>query len=146
MKIFSSSVNSKISDSDNVKKMTKDARKEKIVPVKKEKISESEIREKLAFHVEASNAAKSQMIKNNSKEFGAGFMKQSTVSEAPENLTTGRAETPSMKESHLLMSDVKLNDPSDSNTQEKLKSVLRSGAFNFNAKEKEALGKILGES
>jgi hypothetical protein len=51
-----------------------------------------------------------------------------------------------MKESHLLMTDVKLNDPSDSNTQEKLKLVLRNGAFNFNSKEKETLEKILGES
>jgi hypothetical protein len=49
----------------------------------------------------------------------------------------------SVKESHLLMSDVKLNDPNDPTTQEKLKSILSKGAFNFNPREREALDKIL---
>ena len=50
----------------------------------------------------------------------------------------------SVKDSHLLLSDVKLNDPTDPNTQEKLKSVLRNGAFSFSSREKETLEKILG--
>jgi len=40
-------------------------------------------------------------------------------------------------------SDVGLNNPDDPMTSEKLKSVLQSGAVNFNGKEKEILGKIL---
>ena len=116
------------------------------MPIKKDKISESEVREKIAFHVEASNSAKSQMLKKNSKDFGAGFMRPKEMSDLPIESAAENSETPSLKESHLLMTDVKLNDPSDSNTQEKLKSVLRSGGFNFNTKEKETLEKILGGS
>jgi hypothetical protein len=52
-------------------------------------------------------------------------------------------EVNSVKDSHLLLSDVQLNDPKDSNTQEKLKTVLKNGAFNFNPREKETLEKIL---
>ncbi len=40
--------------------------------------------------------------------------------------------------------DVKKNDPRDPMTSEKLKSMLHSGAVNFNGKEKEILSKILG--
>ena len=146
MKIFSSSENSKISDSESLKKTTKSVKKGKNMPVKKERISESEIREKLAFHVETSNSAKSQIMKKNSKDSGAGFMNLKAPGHLPAVADEKNSETPSMKESHLLMTDVKLNDPSDSNTQEKLKLVLRNGAFNFNSKEKETLEKILGES
>ena len=42
-------------------------------------------------------------------------------------------------------SDVGLNDPKDPATVGKLKSVLSKGAFNFNAKEREALEKILAD-
>jgi hypothetical protein len=112
----------------------------------KPEISSSAIREKLAGHAEISNTAKSKLIQKNSKALGSGFMnedakpipKEVGVEAEPE------AEISSLKKSHLLMSDVKLNDPTDSNTQEKLKAVLKMGAFNFNPKEKEALEKILG--
>lgn len=40
--------------------------------------------------------------------------------------------------------DVKKNDPRDPMTSEKLKSMLDSGAVNFNGKEKEILKQILG--
>jgi hypothetical protein len=110
--------------------------------IEKAPIGEKEIREKLAAHVETSNTAKSQLIKkNNSQALGSGFMngevKPKIVAEAPVD---------SVKESHLLMSDVQLNDPTDTNTQEKLKSVLRNGAFSFNPKEKDTLEKILAGS
>lgn len=39
--------------------------------------------------------------------------------------------------------DVKKNDPKDPGTKEKLKDALTAGAFNFSAKEREVLGKIL---
>lgn len=41
--------------------------------------------------------------------------------------------------------DVGLNDPNDPMTSEKLKGVLSSGAIHFSEKEREVLGKILGE-
>lgn len=44
---------------------------------------------------------------------------------------------------YQLKGDVGLNHPQDPNTKEKLKSILRVGAFNFSEKEKAALGKIL---
>ncbi|MFA6238235.1 MAG: hypothetical protein WC635_12955 [Bacteriovorax sp.] len=117
-------------------------KKMKEAAIEKAPIGEKEIREKLAAHVETSNTAKSQLIKkNNSQALGSGFMngevKPKIVAEAPVD---------SVKESHLLMSDVQLNDPTDTNTQEKLKSVLRNGAFSFNPKEKDTLEKILAGS
>jgi len=42
-------------------------------------------------------------------------------------------------------SEVGLNDPNDSNTVEKLKSIIRNGGFNFSEKEKKALSEILGK-
>lgn len=39
--------------------------------------------------------------------------------------------------------DVKKNDPNDPNTKEKLKGVLTAGAFNFSAKERDVLSRIL---
>jgi hypothetical protein len=115
-------------------------------PVKQE-VSASEIREKLASHVETSNTAKSKIVqKNNSKPLGSGFMNEDAKPIVTSPETEGAEPTEkisSLKKSHLLLSDVKLNDPNDSNTQEKLKSVLKMGAFNFNPKEKDALEKIL---
>jgi len=51
-------------------------------------------------------------------------------------------KTPNTKDL-TIKSDIALNDPKDTNTQEKLKSALTKGAFNFNPKEREALEKIL---
>lgn len=132
--------------------LKKSGKRAKRAPVEKAQVSESEIREKLAAHVQTSNTAKSQVIKkNNQADLGSGFMNpQAKAKLLPEGaaLQEGREEGPSksLKESHLLLSDVKLNDPNDSNTQEKLKSVLRSGAFSFNPKEKDTLEKILAGS
>lgn len=39
--------------------------------------------------------------------------------------------------------DVKSNDPNSSVTKDKLKDILRTGAFQFNPKERETLAKIL---
>lgn len=41
--------------------------------------------------------------------------------------------------------DIKSNNPADENTQEKLKGLLRTGGFHFNAKERAALGAILNK-
>lgn len=114
-------------------------------PSEKAAISDGQIREKLAAHVESSNSAKSQLIKKNNQTLGSGFMNSEVKAQIPIPAEASVANK-SLKESHLLMSDVQLNDPQDSNTQEKLKSILRNGAFSFNPKEKETLERILGGS
>lgn len=146
MKIFSpqeNSVSSSASKDDVKVKKTNRGHKRTSAPPKKE-ISEREIREKLAAHVETSNTAKSQIIQKNSKALGAGFMNEDFKPQV--EVEENEKKEGSVKDAHLLLSDVKLNDPNDSNTQEKLKSVLKTGAFSFNPREKEALEKILGNN
>ncbi len=43
----------------------------------------------------------------------------------------------------LLKSDIGTNNPNDPTVKEKLKDILKSGAFSFNQKEKDVLSKIL---
>lgn len=124
MKIFFPPESSASPEAVEVKKNGKGKKRAAVAP--KLEVSDRDIREKLASHVETSNTAKSQVLQKNSKALGAGFMNE--------------------KDSHLLLSDVKLNDPTDSNTQEKLKTVLRNGAFSFNPREKETLEKILADN
>jgi hypothetical protein len=150
MKIFSPVPESAAkAESKSVKNEAKGPAMKKQAPAPEKKaISETEIREKLAAHVETSNSAKSKTIQQNSKQFGAGFMNAEMKPEpivappAAEKTEEAKEETDS-KDSHLLKTDINLNDPKDPNTQEKLKTVLSKGAFNFNAKEREALDKIL---
>ncbi|MDD4975668.1 MAG: hypothetical protein PHY93_15030 [Bacteriovorax sp.] len=145
MKIFSPPESNAPKEGAAVKKNGK-GRKHAVVPEKQE-VSDREIREKLASHVETSNTAKAQVIQKNSKALGAGFMNEDfrpKPLEAEVAADEGEKKADSVKDSHLLLSDVKLNDPTDPNTQEKLKSVLRNGAFSFNSREKETLEKILG--
>lgn len=148
MKIFSQPERTTPKSSEGPKKSGKN--KMKHAPSEKAAISDSQIREKLAAHVETSNSAKSQLIKNNNKTLGSGFMNSEAKAQIPMPVPAPGEEAPlankSLKESHLLMSDVQLNDPQDSNTQEKLKSILRNGAFSFNPKEKETLERILAGS
>ena len=48
------------------------------------------------------------------------------------------------EEAHVgLKSDIGKNDPDSEVTQEKLKSLLQTGAFQFNDRERKALGEIL---
>lgn len=147
MKIFSPPENRKSKEGatvDTSKKVSKG--KKRPAPLKSE-ISESEIRDKLAAHVETSNTAKSQILQKNSKALGAGFMNEDAKPvkiEAEVGKAGEEVKSDPVKDAHLLMSDVKLNDPNDPDTQEKLKSVLRKGAFSFNPREKETLEKILG--
>lgn len=143
MKIFSQPERTTPKSSAGPKKSGKN----KIQPPPSEKaaISDGQIREKLAAHVESSNSAKSQLIKKNNQTLGSGFMNSEVKAQLPIP-AEAPVDNKSLKESHLLMSDVQLNDPQDSNTQEKLKSILRNGAFSFNPKEKETLERILGGS
>ena len=155
MKIFSPTESNSPKEGVKSKKSSKSgsvASQKRPSAPEKQNVSDNEIREKLASHSEISNSAKSQMILKNSKALGAGFMNEdikpvfiqpSESKDLEESEESGK-KADSLKDSHLLLSDVKLNDPTDSNTQEKLKTVLKMGAFNFNPKEKEALEKILG--
>ena len=115
-------------------------------------MSASAIKEKLAAHVETSGAAKNMAIKN-TKKLGENFMSEAIKPivdvvnvEVPKIAGAAVVEeeikTPNTKDL-TIKSDIALNDPKDTNTQEKLKSALTKGAFNFNPKEREALEKIL---
>lgn len=127
-------------------------KKKSAAPVKKE-MSASAIRDKLAAHVETSDVAKNMAIKN-TKKLGENFMSDEIKPvadmvkvEAPklgkvEASAEEEIKTPNTKDL-TIKSDIALNDPKDTNTQEKLKSALTRGAFNFNPKEREALEKIL---
>ena len=128
------------------------SKKKFAAPVKKE-MSASAIKDKLAAHVETSDVAKNMAIKN-TKKLGENFMSEAikplvdTVSVDAPKLAKGEAETeeeiktPNTK-NLTIKSDIAQNDPKDTNTQEKLKTALTRGAFNFNPKEREALEKIL---
>ncbi len=123
----------------------------KMAPPKKE-MSVSEIKEKLAANVQTSDAAKNKAI-TSTKKLGTGFLNDEVktemievvkpeVGEAEEPADTNEIETPNTKD-FTLKSDIAKNDPKDTNTQEKLKSVISKGGFSFNPKEREALEKIL---
>ena len=133
------------------KKEGKITRKKSEAPIKKE-LDAAEIKEKLAAHVSTSDAAKNMAIKNN-KMLGQGFMneKPAPIVEAPivevkasEENNEEEIKTPNTKDL-TIKSDIALNDPKDTNTQEKLKTVLSRGAFSFNSKERDALEKILAD-
>jgi hypothetical protein len=123
------------------------------LPVKKN-LSADQIKEKLAAHVETSGASKNMAVKS-SKKLGEGFLNSevrpvvvpvaqpATKDQAVEVADVSEVKTPNTKD-FVLNSDIATNDPTDTNTQEKLKTILAKGAFNFNAREKEALEKILG--
>lgn len=154
MKIFSQPERNKSSASEGPKKSSKNKGNNPKIRGQasvKATLTEAEIRDKLATHVQTSNSAKSQVVKKNSQALGAGFMnpdaKTQVVKETSETPAESKTEeSKSLKDSHLLLSDVKLNDPNDSNTQEKLKMVLSTGGFNFNPKERENLERILSGS
>ena len=151
MKIFpkNSSVNSKPVERENRSEGGKPINKNKTArPIKKE-MSASAIKEKLASHVETSDVAKNMAFKN-TKKLGENFMSETIKPivdvvkvEAPAiGAEEEEIKTPNTK-NLTIKSDIAQNDPKDTNTQEKLKSALTRGAFNFNPKEREALEKIL---
>lgn len=124
-------------------------RKKASGPAKKD-ISASDIKEKLAAHSQKSDVAKDVVISKNAKRMGDGFMNPDVVNvQKPEIVPIiekseeEEIKTPNTKDL-TIKSDIALNDPKDTNTQEKLKAALTRGAFSFSAKEREALEKILG--
>ncbi len=155
MKIFpkntESFVSQKTTKEVNNKELNKDKKgpekvQKKALPPKKE-MSPNEIREKLAANVQTSEISKNMAIAS-TKKLGEGFLNESIKPEIievvkPEIKESDKdLETPNKKD-FVLKSDIAQNDPKDTNTQEKLKSVISRGAFNFNPKEREALEKIL---
>ncbi len=131
-------------------------------PVKE--FSDREIREKLSVHLNKSNSANTMSKIKKEELLGAGFLNEEEVSkkietqkqkeiEAQKKALDLASPTANISESKTTISveriekpsDVGLNDPKDSLTSSKLKSVLDMGAFNFNPKEREVLSKILSE-
>lgn len=125
-----------------------------------EQLSESEIRAKIEeIKVEKENKVKPvikdtlitsmpddvEIVHKSSiihKNDGTDIKKPKKIEEpvvAPE------VEMKNVKKDLTLKSDVDKNDPNDTNVQEKLKSILKTGAFSFSQKEKEALGQILNK-
>jgi hypothetical protein len=119
--------------------------RKKVAPPEKKQISASSIKEKLAAHSEANAVEKPKAPIETSKKLGEGFMNETIVrppivAPKPEEITP---EAEEVKKDIILKSDIAKNNPTDTNTQEKLKAVLSRGAFNFSSKEKEALERIL---
>lgn len=118
--------------------------------IEKKDISDSEIREKLASKVELSNTAKMASIAKNVNKLGDSFMNPEALGKKLESKPITKSITKEEEKSddpntkdHIIKSDVQKNSPTDTDTTEKLKSVLTRGAFNFNPKEREALDRIL---
>lgn len=162
MKIFPTNETSRVSDTRNtggetsVKKNVKGKKKSAAALAQEKKpVTENEIREKLAAHVATSNTAKAVIKEKNSQKLGSGFMNAEKKPEIKADMKP--AATPASaivndehekeagpkEDAHLLKTDIHLNDPKDPTTQEKLKSVLSTGAFSFNPRERETLDKIL---
>lgn len=159
MKIFENKVSAvsgarEVNES-NLEGMTKTAKakgpsRKKAVKTDKPNISADEIRQKLAANVEMSNTAKKIQKEKNSQKLGEGFLNGEMPMKKIEAPVVATEETkteekdPNFKD-HLVKSDVGVNDPTDSTTTEKLKTVISKGAFNFNSREREVLDKILND-
>ncbi len=130
----------------------------------KERLSSSEIRDKVSKHFGAKKSNSFSKVSNKGQALGAGYMngdfadgkkpvlrpKQAPVA-GPEDTKDAQGE--SNNESKEVESsepgrpsDVGSNNPADAMTQEKLKSALSTGAFSFNPKEQEVLASILNGS
>lgn len=94
------------------------------------KLSEDEVRKKIAEKF--------------GKDVGAPKSKEADeveVSNKAKNMAKG--ETKVVEKEDAVIGDVGKNDPNDVVTQEKLKTLLRTGAFQFSDREREALKDIL---
>lgn len=162
MKIFENKISSVASTREvgesNIDKMSKSAKskgpsRKKAAKTDRPNISADEIRQKLASNVEMSNTAIKIQKDKNAKKLGEGFLNgdlpfkkieapvQSAAAKTPEE---EKKTDPNFKD-HLVKSDVGVNDPTDTTTTEKLKTVISKGAFNFNSREREVLDKILND-
>lgn len=126
-------------------------KRNKIKP-EKESFSADEIRQKLAASVEMSNTAQNKSM-TNSKKLGEGFLNEKILNtnnklikleDKKEIAIEEKSDDPNTKD-HIIKSDVGVNDPTDTTTTEKLKTVLSKGAFNFNSRERDVLDKLLSD-
>ena len=139
MKIFNdSSSNLRQSQSSEAKKQSRKSGR-RGDPVEKPHVSDRDIREKLATHVESSTTAKLKMKKNTQK-LGEGFMNENKI---PPAIVKEELQSKELSDETSVLSDIATNNPKSLETQEKLKSVLSKGAFSFNPKERDTLDKIL---
>jgi len=77
------------------------------------------------------------------EKFGDKFKEKKKVKPKEDSVELSNS---AKKEAHIDpegFGDVKKNDPSSEETQEKLKALLKTGAFQFSDKERAALGEIL---
>lgn len=157
MKIFENKISSVASvrevGESNVDKMGKASKskgpsRKKAVKTERPSISADEIRQKLASNVEMSNTAKKIQKDKNAQKLGEGFLNsEMPVAPMEKKIEVAKVEEkevsdPNFKD-HVVKSDVGINDPTDSTTTEKLKTVISKGAFNFNSRERDVLDKIL---
>ena len=89
-----------------------------------------------AEKVEKAEKSEDKVVKKVEAEVKEGVEK---TAKADSNEEAGE-----VKKDVMLKSDIGLNDPNSQSTTEKLKDILKTGAFSFNQKEKAALAKILG--
>ncbi len=105
-----------------------------------------------------SDLSRSQILKR-LDNFKTGKNKVSTLKVNNEIKKVAKEETPVAEEvkaegsekakegaeekDHLLASDIATNDPNSPETQEKLKDILKTGAFKFSEKERKVLSGIL---
>jgi len=123
--------------------------------IKQPSLSASEIRQKVEEH-QTGRAQKKVMVNTANKQTSE-FMKEQPIEVPKTSIIPDKALNPAevIKEEpavgehvepskgHVLASDIAKNDPNLPETTEKLKSLLSTGAFAFNDKEREALSKIL---
>lgn len=136
---------------DSVKKPSSKGitRKKPEAPVKKE-ISPEAIKLKIAENEAKTKLTEKEVV--STKKFGDTFLNENALKKdlhmvkkdiiAEKEKMIEEGQSPNTKD-FIIKSDVQLNDPKDTNTQEKLKTVLAKGAFNFSPKEREALSSIL---
>jgi len=113
-------------------------------------LSDDQIRQKISQEKTAQvETSKLAQVKNQMK-LGEGFLNQEVTDKKMQEQIKIPESAPEIKtpntSDYTVRSDVGLNNPLDSNTSEKLKTVLSKGAFNFNSKERGVLEKILGEA
>ncbi len=102
-------------------------------------LSRSEILSRLKNHKEGKDKVASLKVNSEIKENIEAKKKQQTK---VEGVSKEGQESVEDKD-HLLASDVGANDPKAPETQEKLKDILKTGAFKFSEKERKVLSSIL---
>lgn len=94
------------------------------------------------------NISKAEIQKRLKDKFGDKFETLASKKEEVKdevNIVSKKRIEKDLKEEPVI-GDIGKNDPKSETTQEKLRGILRTGAFHFNDKERGALQEILGES